>query len=171
MDATVKSQHQITTQLFVNMVIKEWTTQNDRFSELVDGLTDEQIAKDISAGRNSGTYLLGHLTAVHDAMLPLLGFGDKLYPSLYQTFVKSPDKSGQSIPAISELRNQWKQVTKVLSDHIGNANPEEWFTRHTSVSEEDFAKEPHRNKLNVLINRTNHLSNHRGQMVLLKKKD
>jgi hypothetical protein len=45
-----------------------------------------------------------------------------------------------------------------------------WFERHTSVSEEDFLKEPHRNKLNVLLNRTNHQSYHFGQMILLQAK-
>jgi hypothetical protein len=36
----------------------------------------------------------------------------------------------------------------------------DWFSRHMLVSPEDFAKEPHRNKLNVIINRTNHMANH-----------
>lgn len=42
--------------------------------------------------------------------------------------------------------------------------------KHSAVSEEDFAKEPHRNKLNLLLNRTNHLSYHHGQLVFLKEK-
>jgi hypothetical protein len=37
-----------------------------------------------------------------------------------------------------------------------------------TVSPEDFAKEPHRNRLNVLISRTNHMANHIGQLLLLK---
>jgi len=36
-----------------------------------------------------------------------------------------------------------------------------------AVSDEDFSKEPHRNKLNVIINRTNHMSYHLGQLILL----
>jgi len=47
--------------------------------------------------------------------------------------------------------------------------PTEWFTRHTSVSEEDFIKEPHRNKLNVLITRATHQSYHLGQLIYLKR--
>ena len=38
------------------------------------------------------------------------------------------------------------------------------------VSDEDFAREPHRNKLNVLISQTNHLSYHPGQLSLPAKK-
>jgi len=41
--------------------------------------------------------------------------------------------------------------------------------KHTSVSEEDFAKEPHRNRLNVLTTRTTHLASHYGQLIFLKK--
>ena len=34
--------------------------------------------------------------------------------------------------------------------------------------EEDFIKEPHRNKLNIILTRTTHLSYHTGQLALLK---
>jgi hypothetical protein len=37
------------------------------------------------------------------------------------------------------------------------------------MTEEDFEKEPGRNKLSVLINRTNHMAYHLGQLVLLKQ--
>jgi hypothetical protein len=48
--------------------------------------------------------------------------------------------------------------------------PAEWFLPHTVVSEEDFLKEPHRNKLNVLITRATHQAYHVGQMAYLKNK-
>jgi hypothetical protein len=51
---------------------------------------------------------------------------------------------------------------------MATLQPAEWFNRHTVVSEADFEKEPHRNKLNLLINRTNHLSYHLGQLIYLK---
>jgi len=47
----------------------------------------------------------------------------------------------------------------------------DWMGRHMSVSEEDFAKEPQRNKFNVLIGRTNHQSYHLGQLNLLTVKE
>ena len=37
-----------------------------------------------------------------------------------------------------------------------------------NATDEDFAKEPARNKLSVLLNRTNHLAYHLGQLRLLK---
>ena len=34
----------------------------------------------------------------------------------------------------------------------------DWLSRHTAVTEEDFKKEPHRNKLNVMLSRVGHKS-------------
>jgi hypothetical protein len=56
----------------------------------------------------------------------------------------------------------------LLSEHFSKLSFTEWFQKHNAVSETDFAKEPHRNKLNIVINRTNHLANHLGQLLLLK---
>jgi hypothetical protein len=61
-------------------------------------------------------------------------------------------------------------VNDALLNHIQTLPAEDWFTRHANISEEDFVKEPHRNRLNVLLDRTIHLSNHRGQLLLLQHK-
>jgi hypothetical protein len=120
-------------------------------------------------GRNSGVYLIGHLIAVTDSLFPILGFGERLYPELNKIFIESPDKSGLQMPAITELKEYWNKVNAKFAVHISEVPAEEWFTRHNNVSEADFAKEPHRNKLNIIINRTNHTSYHLGQLVYLTK--
>ena len=155
-------------ELFIKMIVAEWQKQNARLDKLFETLSDEQLAADTAPNRNSGTYLVGHLTAVNDGMLPLLGFGEKLHPELENIFLTSPDKSGLNRPSLAELKNYWKEINTTLARHINQVKPDEWFTRHTAVSEEDFAKEPHRNKLNILINRTNHQSYHLGQLAYLK---
>jgi hypothetical protein len=58
-------------------------------------------------------------------------------------------------------------VNDTLASQFEKMTAAEWFTRHQAVSEEDFKKEPHRNKLNLVINRTNHLSGHYAQMIFL----
>ena len=63
--------------LFIKMVLSNWQTQNQRLTALFDKLSDDELARETAPGRNSGIYLLGHMTAVHDAMLPLLGFGER----------------------------------------------------------------------------------------------
>jgi DinB superfamily len=154
--------------LFIKMVLSAWTIQNNNFIKLLDSLTDEQLSKEIAPGKNSGTYLLGHLVAVSDNMLPVLGFGEKLFPELEDVFIKNPDKSGLEKPTIATLKSYLSKVNEKLNAHIQSSSDTEWFERHTLVSEADFAKEPHRNKLNIIINRSNHLAYHLGQMALLK---
>jgi hypothetical protein len=73
-------------------------------------------------------------------------------------------------PSVAELRKYWKEVNAKLSAAITTTTSNEWFAKHTAVSAEDFAKEPLRNKLNVLISRTNHQSYHLGQLIYLKPK-
>ena len=102
-------------------------------------------------------------------MLPLLGLGDRLYTALAKPFIDTPDKSGQVMPAIAELKQNLVAVNAKLATHFQSATADEWLSRHTAVSAEDFVKEPHRNKLNVVISRTNHMANHIGQMLLLKE--
>jgi hypothetical protein len=157
-----------TEQLFIAMALSAWKSYNDRFNKLLDKVSDEQLASDIAPGRNSGTYLLGHMAAVHDNMLPLLGLSDKLFPALENVFVTSPDKVHPK-PPIADLKKYLHEVSAKLDQGLEQLTPEQWFGRHMAVSEADFAKEPHRNKLNLLINRTNHLSSHYGQMILLSK--
>ena len=115
--------------------------------------------------------MLGHLIAVHDAMPVFLGTGGRVYPQLDVAFVSNPDKSGFAIPALNNLRNYWKEVNTRIAQQISTIQGEEWFKKHTAVSEADFAKEPQRNKLNILVNRTNHLSYHLGQLMLLASKN
>jgi hypothetical protein len=157
--------------IFIRMVLDAWHTHIKRTDELFDSLSDEQLMKEIAPGRNRGIYLLGHLAAVHDRILPLLELGNSLHPELWQPFVENPDREVTELPTTQTLREYWKEINKNLADKMSSLSPEAWFQKHTSVSAEDFAKEPHRNKLNIIVNRTNHLANHLGQLLLLKSKD
>lgn len=154
--------------LLVKMTIAAWDTQNNYFTKLIDSLGEEQLQKEIAPGKNTGVYLLGHLVAVSDAMLPLLGWGDKLFPELEKVFIKHPDKATAVKPPVAELKVQLHAVNTKLSAHFHTATIDQWLDRHMAVAPEDFAHEPHRNRLNVLISRTNHLANHIGQLLLLK---
>ncbi len=155
--------------LQTKIILDNWYSTVANTDKLLNSLTDEQLQGDVAPGRNSGVYLLGHLTAVHDRMLPLLGFEDQAYPHFNEVFLTSPDKSGKDMPQVSELRTCWTETNAKLDKHFKSLQPNEWLQRHTSVSEEDFAKEPHRNRLNVVIGRTTHLSSHLGQLLFLKK--
>ena len=152
------------------MAISAWDGYNARVSKLLETLTDEEILAETAPGRNTGIYLVGHLVAVNDALIPILGFGERLYPELDKVFVNSPDKSGHEMPTIVELKEYWSKVNAQLSNYFGQMREDDWFTRHNNVSETDFVKEPHRNKLNIILNTTSHTSYHLGQLAYLAKK-
>ncbi|WP_435357137.1 DinB family protein [Emticicia sp. SJ17W-69] len=157
-----------TNHLLVKMVFDRWNTLLKNCDNILQSITDEQLQKEIAPNKNRGIYILGHLIAVHDAMLPLLNLGEMEHPELYEIFVKSPDKSAETIPSVQELRVLWKNQLETLTPKLESIATEEWFEKHTSVAAEDFEKEPHRNKLNIILTRTTHLSYHVGQLILLK---
>jgi hypothetical protein len=155
-------------EIFVKMTLDSWNARVQQADKLLASLSEEQLQKEIAPGKNRGIYLLGHLTAVHDSMMTLLNLGEPLYPALFEPFVKSPDKSVSDIPSAAELRTYWTNVNANLAKHFSALSADDWFKKHNSVSEEDFAKEPHRNRLNIVLTRTNHFSYHLGQLALLK---
>ncbi len=158
----------MTNPLMIKMLLDTWNSRIKDADAAFDKLSDEQLLNEVAPGRNRAIYLLGHLTAVHDKMLPLLNFGEQAYPQLNEAFLSNPDKAKAQPATAAELRQYWKNANATLAKHFNAMSPEAWFEKHTAVSAEDFVKEPHRNKLNILISRTNHLSYHLGQLAFLK---
>src|SRR6478609_6899746 len=107
------------TQLIIKMVFDRWNASLASFDKLLNSLSDEQLQKEVAPTKNRGIYLLGHLIAVHDDMLKLLNFGEKLYPSLSEPFIKSPDKAISELPSAKELRANWSKVNEVLAEKFG----------------------------------------------------
>jgi len=157
-------------QLCVKMVLDAWTKEIGATNALLEKLSDEQLMQEVSPTRNRGVYLLGHLTAEHDEMLSLLRFQEAMYPELMPVFMDAPDRTVATLPSLQQLRAQWNAVNDTLMEHMNRLSADEWFTRHANISEEDFPKEPHRDRLNVIVSRTSHLAYHRGQLALLEGK-
>ena len=155
-------------EMSVQVALGAWEIQNTRLQKLIDSLPDERLHQEIAPGKNTGVYILGHLIAVHDNMLPVLGLGERLYPHLDEIFLRNPEKSGLAKPSLAELKANNAAVNERLSAGFATLSPAQWLERHTAVSPEDFEKEPHRNKLNLLLNRTGHVAYHLGQLILLK---
>jgi|SRR5450755_1877164 len=148
--------------------LQAWQTQVDRTSKFLNELSDEQLIKEIAPGRNRGVYLVGHLAAVHDMLPEILGLGKRAYPELQPVFLEAPDKSIEKTPSAPELRQIWTNVHERLKREFAEIQPDGWFARHESMTDAEFEKEPSRNKLSVLLNRTSHLAYHFGQLRLLK---
>ncbi len=146
--------------------LKVWKTQIERADKLFGSLSSEDVQREIAPGKNRLLYLWGHLTAIHDAMLPLLALRGRLHPEFDVAFVSNPDKSQANIPSHEQVRQAWKTVNGELSKGFETMSWPDWAQRHTTVSEEDFAKDTSRNRFAILLSRTNHLSYHLGQAVL-----
>jgi hypothetical protein len=151
---------------YLALGLKVWKAQIERADKLFGSLSSEHVLRDIAPGRNRLLYLWGHLTATHDAMLPPLGLGERLHPEFDAAFISTPDKSKGDIPSHEEVRRAWNEVNAELWKGFEKMSGSDWLARHTAVSEEDFAKDPSRNRFAILLSRTNHLSYHLGQAVL-----
>ena len=151
---------------FLALGLKVWKAQIERADKLFGSLSSEEVLREIAPGRNRLLYLWGHLTAIHDAMLPLLGLRERLHPEFDVAFVSNPDKSLAGIPSHEQVRQAWKTINDKLWKGFEKMSWSDWVQRHSAVSEEDFAKDASRNRFSILLSRTNHLSYHLGQAVL-----
>ena len=146
--------------------LRTWKQNIERADTFFSGLSEEQLLRQIAPGKNRLIYLWGHLTAVNDALLPLLGFGERRHPELDAMFISGPDRSVENIPSGQELKHIWDEVNDELWTAFTKLSASEWIDKHTSVSEADFLREPHRNRFTVLLSRTGHLAYHVGQAAL-----
>jgi hypothetical protein len=148
-----------------------WQQQLDRAQKFFAPLSDEQLQKEVAPGKNRLLYLYGHLVAVHDRMRPLLGIGPALHPELDAPFLAEKDRSvtDANLPSAADLKRMWDEVHNSLNDAFGKYTAEDWTGKHTSVSDEDFAKNPLRNRVAVLFSRTSHIAYHLGQAALIKE--
>ncbi|GAB3590421.1 DinB family protein [Hymenobacter daeguensis] len=154
--------------LFLSLALKAWADRTQRVQQLLATFPDELLLREVAPGKNRGIYLVGHLLAYHDDLSPLLGLGPRLHPELDAAFMHHPDRAGLPMASLAELRQYWPEVHDRLLAGMQQLPVAAWFERHAAVSEADFAQQPHRNKLSVLLSRTNHLAYHSGQLMLLQ---
>jgi hypothetical protein len=81
-------------------------------------------------------------------------------------YIDQPDRAVDDPVAPSALKVVSDDVARRITEALERFTPEEWLEKHTAVSDEDFAKDPGRNRLAVLLSRTNHMSYHLEQIML-----
>jgi hypothetical protein len=64
----------------IALALKVWKAQIERADKLFGSLSSGEVLREIAPGRKRLLYLWGRLTAIHDAMLPPLGLGDRFHP-------------------------------------------------------------------------------------------
>jgi len=156
-------------ELPVKVAINSWRLVVERADKIFSRLTEDQLLSEVAPGKNRVIYLWGHLIAIHDAMFSILGLGPRLHPDFDAIFVDNSDRAVTEIPSAGQLKQYWDEVNGRLLSQFENLSADEWLLRHRAMSEEDYAKDPTRNRLAVLLSRTNHLSHHLGHLTLVLK--
>ena len=70
----------------IDSALRTWKSNIDRAGKLFGGLSETQLQQEIAPGKNRLLYIWGHLTAVNDALLPLLGVGENSTPNWIRCF-------------------------------------------------------------------------------------
>jgi len=155
-------------ELLVATAVGSWKQIIGRADSVIAKYTDEQLDRHVAPGRNRVHYLIGHLVAIDDRLFTGLGIGERLHPELDAAYVTNPDGTLPDPVSTEELKKAWFEVHSKLTASFEQMTAAQWLERHTAVSEEDFAKEPLRNRLAMMLSRTNHVSMHIGQALLAK---
>jgi len=152
--------------------LRNWRSNVDRAGKLFGNLSQEQLLQEVAPGKNRVIYLWGHLTASNDALIPLLGLGARIHPELDLMFVSNPDRTVPTVPTIllgEDLKIIWQETTQILWTGFSKLSVADWLQKHGAVSEEDFLREPHRNRFTILLARTAHIAYHLGQAKLSER--
>ena len=156
-------------ELFAGTAVASWKQNLARLDAIFTAVSDDDLQKEVAPGKNRMFYLLGHLAAVHDRMLPLLRLGARLHPELDEPFLVNADRAVPDTITVTALRAAWTEVNTALTAAIEALPAAAWLERHDAVSADDFAKEPLRNRLAVLLSRSAHVQFHTGQIRLVAK--
>jgi uncharacterized damage-inducible protein DinB len=152
----------------IQICLLQWDSYNRRMLKMLDTVEEKNFNTPIVPGGNSPSWLFGHLADTDDALLPLLGISERIYPELAKIYHHERGSNQSGHLAKQALVEKWNAIVNTLSQHFKSMSESDWLQRHTAVSNEDFMKEPQRNKLNVLLSRVTHKASHLGQIGLQK---
>jgi uncharacterized damage-inducible protein DinB len=153
----------------LDICLLQWETYNKRIQKSLEAIKDEHYNSPIVPGGNSPSWVMGHLADTDDALLELFGIRKRMFPELAKIYHHERDTNQAGHLSKAELSQKWNQIQEELNRVFKSMSESDWLSRHTAVSEEDFKKEPHRNKLNVMLSRVSHRASHLGQVAMQAK--
>ena len=77
---------------YTDTALRAWKLVITQLDQMFSSMNDEELRREVAPGRNRVFYLMGHLTAVHDRLLPMLSLGERLHPELDDDFVTNADR-------------------------------------------------------------------------------
>jgi len=66
----------------IDSALRAWKSTADQIDKFFGALSPEQLEQEIAPGRNRLIYLWGHIAALNDGVLPLVGLRSRLYPEM-----------------------------------------------------------------------------------------
>ena len=153
----------------IEICLLQWTTYNTRMQKMMEALSDEKFNTPIVANGNSPSWIFGHLVDTDDRLLELFGIRSRFFPELGKIYHNERGSNQGGHLSKAELTTRWAAISAELDKAFRSWGERDWMGRHTAVSEEDFKKEPHRNKLNVMLSRVEHKASHLGQVAMQPK--
>ena len=153
----------------LDICLLQWNAYNKRIQKKLDSISEEKFNTPIVAGGNSPSWLMGHLADTDDALLELFGIRKRLFPELAKIYHHEKGTNQTGHLTKDELKVKWSSILAELDSAFKTWSESDWHSRHMAVSEEDFKKEPHRNKLNVMLSRVTHKASHLGQIDMQTK--
>ena len=89
--------------------------------------------------------------------------------SATRLFTSCRTQTGFAILLGEDLKIIWQETSQLLWAGFSKLSVADWLQKHGAVSEEDFLREPHRNRFTVLLGRTAHIAYHLGQAKLSER--
>jgi hypothetical protein len=84
-------------------------------------------------------------------------------------FVSNPDRTVPTILLGEDLKIIWQETSQILWTGFSKLSVADWLHKRGAVSEDDFLREPHRNRFTILLARTAHIAYHLGQAKLSER--
>jgi hypothetical protein len=155
--------------IIIDQLLGQWDSTIEKITQQFDALATWAIDEEVAPGRNTVLFIIGHLAVFQDRMIEAMELGERFFPELDEFFA-NPQNTQTLYPGFIELREKWITVSQYLAKAFRKLNIDDWLSKHHYVSESDFLREPHRNKLAILISRYAHIYSHMGQLRLVKQK-
>lgn len=150
----------------LEICLLQWDMHTRRIQKIMDTISNENYTKAIVTGGNSPSWIMGHLADTDDRLLELFGIRQRMFPELEKIYHHERGTNQLNHLSKEELMVKWNAITAELDRVFKGMSEADWHARHMAVSEEDFKKEPYRNKLNVLLSRVTHKASHFGQIAM-----
>lgn len=142
--------------LFTRIALRTWKATVGRFDDIVVAASDEELEREVTAGKSRLSYLIGHLTALNDRLFTVLGLGERNHAELDAEFGEERDAHRAIGLSARRMRQAWNDVNAALLAGMERLTPEQWLEKAALLDEA--------NRLSVLLDWTDHLSLHSTQI-------